>query len=98
MSVDIFRPDGSCRRSGRTSSPPAEILTMRVFPQVILILLISGLPLQAVGDEPRIFEFSYEVVSDELPAGEAVDIYIPLPAEHADQLILEQSLQSRNDE
>ncbi len=67
---------------------------MRLFPQVILILLFSGLSLQTVADEPRLFEFSYELMPAELPSGEAVDIYIPLPAEHADQLILQQSLQS----
>jgi transglutaminase-like putative cysteine protease len=67
---------------------------MRFFPQVILSLLFSSLPLQAVGDEPRVFEFTYELMPGELPLGEAVDIYIPLPAEHAGQLILEQSLQS----
>ena len=67
---------------------------MRFFPQVILSLLFSILPLQAIGDEPRVLEFTYELLPGELPLGETVDIYIPLPAEHADQRILEQSLQS----
>ena len=67
---------------------------MRFFPQVFLGLLIGGLPLLAIGDEPRILEISYEVLPAELPAGEAVDIYIPLPAQHAGQFILEESLQS----
>ena len=66
---------------------------MRFLP-VILTLLLASLPLQSVGDEPRVFEFTYEIMPGELPAGEAVDIYIPLPAEHVDQRILEQALQS----
>jgi transglutaminase-like putative cysteine protease len=66
---------------------------MRFLP-VILTLLLASLSLQSVGDEPRVFEFTYEILPGELPAGEAVDIYIPLPAEHADQRILEQALQS----
>ncbi|RLQ20720.1 transglutaminase domain-containing protein [Seongchinamella sediminis] len=64
------------------------------FLSVILASLIASLPLQSIGDEQRVFEFTYEIVSGDLPAGEAVDIYIPLPAEHADQRILEQALES----
>ena len=67
---------------------------MRFFANVILTVLLGGLPAQVVGDEPRIFEFSYELMPGGLPSGEAVDVYLPLPAEHTGQLILEQSLQS----
>ena len=67
---------------------------MRLLPLIIASLMFGGLSQQAVGDEPRFFEFSYEVLPAELPPGAAVDIYIPLPAENADQLILKQSLQS----
>lgn len=67
---------------------------MHLFPTLILSLLFSGLSLHAIGSEPRLLEFNYEVATGELPEGKTVDIYIPLPAEHAGQLILEQSLQS----
>ena len=48
----------------------------------------------ASSPEQRRFQFSYEVIATEFPAGEAVDIYIPLPAEHAGQRIVDESLQS----
>lgn len=68
---------------------------MRIRPSVLalLYLLIAG-PLLATTAEPRVFEFSYEIVAEELPSNEAVDIYIPLPAEHAGQHILTQSLEA----
>jgi transglutaminase-like putative cysteine protease len=42
----------------------------------------------------RIFQFSYELVAQDFPPGEAVDIYIPLPAQYPGQQIQVQSLQS----
>ncbi len=42
----------------------------------------------------RQFEFTYEVLGESFPGTEAVDIYLPLPAEHADQVILKQSIDS----
>jgi transglutaminase-like putative cysteine protease len=48
----------------------------------------------ATGFEARVFQFSYEIFAEDLPDNEAVDIYIPMPAQHADQRITVQSLQS----
>ena len=47
-------------------------------------------PLQA--GESRTFEFTYEVLAGEYPTSEAVDIYLPLPAEHDGQRVLARSL------
>ena len=44
--------------------------------------------------EPRVFEFTYQMLAAEFPTTEAVDIYIPLPAEHAGQNIISQTLRS----
>lgn len=49
----------------------------------------------------RVFEFTYEILDTDLPNGEAIDIYLPIPAEHAGQRIVthsvETSLQTRRD-
>lgn len=37
---------------------------------------------------------NYKLEPGDFPSGKTVDIYIPMPVEHADQLVLEQSLQS----
>lgn len=42
----------------------------------------------------RIFEFQYEVLAADFPSNEAIDIYIPLPAEHRGQQILNQQFRS----
>lgn len=70
------------------------VLIVRAISQILLVFLFSGWVLQVVGAESRVFEFSYELMPSDLPLGEAVDIYIPLPAEHADQVILTQSFHS----
>jgi hypothetical protein len=45
----------------------------------------------AVVAQERLFEFSYHMLAPRLPAAEAVDIYIPLPADHPGQHVLEQN-------
>ena len=67
---------------------------MRFFIYIISTFLLAGLFAQVQAEQPRVFEFNYEVLPADLPLGKAVDIYVPLPAEHADQLVLAQSLGS----
>jgi transglutaminase-like putative cysteine protease len=59
---------------------------------LLLLLAITSLPALAAGS--RSFEFSYQLLAGELPTGEAVDIYLPLPAQHAGQRVVASSLQS----
>jgi transglutaminase-like putative cysteine protease len=59
---------------------------------LLLLLAFTATPVLAEGT--RTFEFSYQLLAGELPTGEAVDIYLPLPAEHAGQHIVASSLQS----
>lgn len=68
-----------------------------IFFVIITALLTSySLPSAAGGGE-RIFEFTYQVLPSELPPGEAVDVYVPLPAEHAGQSVLDEYLNSTSD-
>ena len=55
---------------------------------------LTAMPGLATPGDARVFEFTYEVQEQDFPAGETVDIYIPLPAEYAGQKILVQALQS----
>lgn len=59
---------------------------------LLLLLAFTSMPALAAGT--RSFEFSYQLLAGELPTGEAVDIYLPLPAEHAGQRVVASSLQS----
>ena len=59
---------------------------------LVLLLVVSLAP--ALRAETRAFEFSYQVMAGNLPTGEAVDIYLPLPAEHAGQQVVASSLES----
>ncbi|MCB1848582.1 MAG: transglutaminase domain-containing protein [Halieaceae bacterium] len=59
---------------------------------LLLLLALTSLPALAAGS--RTFEFSYQLLAGELPTGETVDIYLPLPAEHAGQRVVASSLQS----
>ena len=61
-------------------------------PLALLLLALTALPALAAGS--RTFEFSYQLLAGELPTGAAVDIYLPLPAEHAGQRVVASSLQS----
>lgn len=60
----------------------------------ICAFCLLAMPGMASSGEGRVFEFSYEVSPGDYPAGKAVDIYIPLPAEQPGQHILTQTLQS----
>lgn len=73
--------------------PPRSLIKTSLS-ALILGCLLSGLSFSAIGDQPRLFEFSYELLPTTLPAGATVDIYLPLPIEHESQVILEQALQS----
>lgn len=59
-----------------------------------LLLCAVTLPTWAWATERRAFEFSYEILAGDFPSTESVDIYIPLPVEHAGQQLIAQSLQS----
>lgn len=48
----------------------------------------------AATPEHRIFEFSYDLLPLELPATEAIEIYLPLPSQNEGQRVLLQTLQS----
>ena len=52
------------------------------------------LPVFALPAEGRVIGISYEVPSLDLPVGEAIDIYIPLPIDSPGQKILTQTIQS----
>lgn len=58
------------------------------------ILFLFPLMALATGPEPRVFQFSYAFEDADFPPGEAVDIYIPTPAQHDGQRVLEQSFQA----
>ena len=64
---------------------------MRFVALLALIVCAASLPVAA---EQRTFEFSYRMLAPELPTGEAVDIYIPLAADHPGQRVLAQALDS----
>lgn len=57
-------------------------------------LCLVTVPVLAISPDPRVFQFTYELLPQDFPPGEAVDIYIPLPSMHAGQRILDQALQS----
>ena len=57
--------------------------------QAALLLLLTG---PALADGTRVFEFRYEVDASQLPTDQAVDLYVPLPVEHAGQRIASRSL------
>jgi transglutaminase-like putative cysteine protease len=59
-----------------------------------MLCCLAIMPAIAAAADSRTFEFTYEVLAGELPSSEAVDIFLPLPAGHADQTILSQTLDS----
>ncbi|MEZ5571701.1 MAG: transglutaminase-like domain-containing protein [Halioglobus sp.] len=61
---------------------------------LFLLLCLLVIPVSAVSSEQRVFQFSYEIVAQEFPTDEPVDIYIPIPQNSEGQQILAQSLQS----
>lgn len=60
----------------------------------LALLAIFAFHVQLHAGEGRTFEFTYEVLAGEFPTGEAVEIYLPLPAEHDSQRVLARSLDS----
>jgi len=66
-------------------------------PRILSLALLScllALPVLASSGATRTFGFTYELRGGEFPEGEPVDIYIPMPAEHGGQFIMQQSLQA----
>ncbi len=57
-------------------------------------LCLFAFPVLAASPETRILQFSYEILAQDFPVGESVDIYIPVPSQEPGQRILEQSLLS----
>lgn len=59
-------------------------------------LILAVLPIFAFAAEPvtRTFEFNYRMLAGDFPGTEAVDIYIPLPANTSDQQVLEEHIRS----
>ena len=64
--------------------------------QIVLILVVYlfVIPAFAASQEPRQLQFTYELLPQDFPSDEAVDIYIPLPARNDGQRVRVQSLQS----
>jgi transglutaminase-like putative cysteine protease len=67
---------------------------MRAVVAWALLTLVFSMPGLAVSQDPRVFEFTYQILAGEFPTNKAIDIYIPLPAEHAGQHIVSQTLHS----
>ena len=61
---------------------------------LLLSLCLTAVAGLAASPDSRVFQFTYEVQEQDFPAGETVDIYIPLPAQYPGQKILVQTLQS----
>lgn len=58
----------------------------------LLCLLACPMPVQALQQAPRLITFSYEMLAADFPTTEAVDIYLPLPAEGDAQQVLSHDL------
>lgn len=61
---------------------------------LLLALCLIAVPGLTASPDSRVFQFTYEITEQNLPAGEPVDIYIPMPAQYPGQKILIQALQS----
>ncbi len=61
---------------------------------LLLAFCLAAAPGLAASVDTRVFQFTYEIQETAFPAGEAVDIFIPMPAEYAGQKIQVQVLQS----
>lgn len=57
-------------------------------------MCLFAVPSLATAPENRLIEFSYDLLEQDFPPGEAIDIYIPLPSDSVGQRIIVQSLQS----
>jgi transglutaminase-like putative cysteine protease len=67
-------------------------LTLRL--ALFWALYLFVLPALAFTPELRVINFHYDLLPQDFPTGEAVDIYIPLPTDVAGQIILLQTLQT----
>lgn len=70
---------------------------MRIFFTWALLFGATFLSFTAAGDsapQSRVIEFTYEVLAGEFPDHQAVDIYLPMPAQGDSQQTLSQSLRS----
>ena len=61
---------------------------------LIWAMCLFANPSLATAPENRLIDFSYDLLEQDFPPGEAIDIYIPMPAESVGQRIIQQSLQS----
>jgi transglutaminase-like putative cysteine protease len=61
---------------------------------LLLAFCLTAVPVLATSPDSRVFQFTYEIQEQDFPAGEAVDIYIPMPAQYAGQNIRLETLQS----
>ncbi len=61
---------------------------------LILVVYLFVIPAFAASHEPRKLQFTYELLPQDFPSDEAVDIYIPLPARNDGQRVRVESLQS----
>lgn len=61
---------------------------------LILVVYLFVIPAFAASQEPRQLQFTYELLPQDFPSDEAVDIYIPLPAQNDGQRVRVESLQS----
>jgi len=58
-------------------------------------ILASGTAMaDTTGKSSRVFEFNYSLSAADFPVDQAIDIYIPLPAEHGGQQILNRNFES----
>ncbi len=62
--------------------------------RLISAVTLACLAVLSHAGDLRTFEFSYRMLAGDIPSGEAVDIYIPLPVEDGNQRILEQHIRS----
>lgn len=60
----------------------------------VFLALAWALPVQAGAASARLIEFSYELLASDFSTTEAVDIYLPLPAEHDGQQVLSHSFRT----
>jgi transglutaminase-like putative cysteine protease len=61
---------------------------------LLLAFCLTAVPVLATSPDSRVFQFTYEIQEQDFSAGEAVDIYIPMPAQYAGQNIRLETLQS----
>lgn len=72
-----------------------RVVSLHLFKNIFFPLLAAVITQAAIAEQSqRTFAFSYEVLATKLPSDEPVDIYIPLPAEHEDQQILETTIRA----